>query len=60
MIWYSQPTEEEKALQAMEHELHLVYGWIEAAEHRIRLTAIAVSGLAFLAGFGVCWLWLVH
>jgi hypothetical protein len=33
---------------------------LEHAEQRLHLTAIAVGGLAFLAGFGVCWLWLVR
>ena len=60
MIWRYQPTEEEKALMRLAHELELVYGWLEAAEQRLHLTAIAVGGLAFLAGIGVCWLWLVR
>ena len=34
-------------------------GWC-AAQHSMHLTAIAVGGLAFLAGFGICWLWLVR
>lgn len=28
----------------------------KAAEHRVQLTAFGVGMLAFLAGFGVCWL----
>jgi hypothetical protein len=27
-----------------------------AAEHRLHLTAFGVGMLAFLAGFGICWL----
>ena len=60
MIWYSQPTEEEKTLQSLEHELHLVYGWLEAAEHKMHLTAFGVGMLAFFAGFGICWLLFVR
>ena len=33
---------------------------LKSAQHRMHLTAIAVSGLAFLAGFGVYWLWCVR
>ena len=29
---------------------------VEAAEHRLHLTAFGVGMLAFLAGFGICWL----
>lgn len=29
---------------------------LEAAEHRLHLTAFGVGMLAFLAGFGICWL----
>ena len=28
----------------------------EAAQHRVHLTAFGVGMLAFLAGFGICWL----
>lgn len=28
----------------------------DAAEHRLHLTAFGVGTLAFLAGFGICWL----
>ncbi len=36
-----------------------VWGWCKAqeyaVEHRVQLTALRVGGLAFLAGFGICW-----
>jgi len=30
--------------------------WKWAAQHRMHLTAFGVGVLAFLAGFGICWL----
>lgn len=37
-----------------------VWGWCKAqeyaAQHRLHLTAFGVGMLAFLAGFGICWL----
>ena len=30
--------------------------WLKAAQHRMHLTAFGVGMLAFLAGFGICWL----
>jgi len=56
MIYHPILSDEEKALVALEKELHLVYGWLEAAEHRLHLTAFGVGGLAFIAGFVICWL----
>ena len=33
----------------------LIYKAIEAAQHRMHLTAFGVGMLAFLAGFCICW-----
>jgi hypothetical protein len=55
MIYHPILSDEEKALLSLEKELHLVYGWLEAAEHRLHLTAFGVGMLAFCAGFGICW-----
>ncbi len=56
MIYRPILSDEEKALLSLEKELNLVYGWLEAAEHRLHLTAVGVCMLAFLAGFCICWL----
>jgi hypothetical protein len=34
----------------------LLYEILKAAQHRLHLTAFGVGMLAFLAGFGICWL----
>lgn len=56
MIYHKNLSDEEKALVALEKELHTVYGLLEAAEYRLHLTAYGVGMLAFIAGFGICWL----
>jgi hypothetical protein len=28
---------------------------LHTAQHRVQLTALRVGGLAFVAGFGICW-----
>ena len=55
MYPFAEKTEEEKVIDVLAHELELVYGWLEAAEHRVQLTAFGVGMLAFFAGFGICW-----
>ena len=56
MYPFVEKTEEEKAIDGLAHELELVYGWLDAAEQSVQLTAFGVGGLALLAGLVIGWL----